>query len=356
MAVSTWLGWFYHYVCGLSKPILENVLAYATGAQIVWACQFRQGWKREKFLKYPADCGAPSCSVELGTIKGNTFGKVVVKDRAYPPECADQLDNEFTILLQSFLTPHPNIVLPTTIVLDVEIDDDELFGSMWVSSLVLPYVGNQNLSDYMLQQRWGDATPLWSPRVVSDLFKQILGGLAHLHAYGIVHHDFCNENIIVNVSSDEQRTDGSLHLTICDFGVAEYVDAVSGHADPQRRSCGRVRNMAPEQRDESTVPITTQLDMFGLFMVGQSIIYSGRSIGSQQVPKLEEMIQNKEIVQQLFVDKVPLETVLERFYNFPPRTLTNLIDRCKHADPEQRPTAQHALNIVNQFASALPPK
>ena len=69
----------------------------------------------------------------------------------------------------------------------------------------------------------------------SPLFSQLLGGVEHAHAWGVVHRDLKPENIMV----DKQG-----HLKVLDFGIAKADD---GARTKTGTGMGTVDYMAPEQ-------------------------------------------------------------------------------------------------------------
>jgi len=74
------------------------------------------------------------------------------------------------------------------------------------------------------------------------LMRQILAGLAHAHAQGIVHRDIKPANIMI---SEEIGT--GPHVRILDFGLARLRGAISQHATQSMVVVGTPSYMAPEQ-------------------------------------------------------------------------------------------------------------
>ncbi len=92
---------------------------------------------------------------------------------------------------------HPNVVA----VLDVDATPDGK------QIMVLELVEGTSLGDLILE-------PMAQPRII-ELVKQILRGLAHAHAAGLVHRDLKPDNMIVR-----RGDDGVEILQIVDFGIA----------------------------------------------------------------------------------------------------------------------------------------
>lgn len=60
----------------------------------------------------------------------------------------------------------------------------------------------------------------WEPGPVCELLSQLLAGLAHAHARGIIHRDIKPENIIASFGPG-----GALIAKLVDFGIAKLLDA-----------------------------------------------------------------------------------------------------------------------------------
>ena len=85
------------------------------------------------------------------------------------------------------------------------------------------------------------------------LGKQVLAGLAHAHAHGIVHRDIKPANIMV--WSDAMGE----HAQVTDFGVAKIVDGPGGHS--QNLAIGTPSYMSPEQT--LGLPVDARSDVYG---------------------------------------------------------------------------------------------
>lgn len=97
---------------------------------------------------------------------------------------------------------HPNCVA----VIDCGLDDDAPF-------IVMELVYGRTLRQIL------DAGPIAIPRALS-LARQILAGLEHAHAHGVIHRDIKPDNILV-------RADGTHEVAqITDFGLAKCSDAL----------------------------------------------------------------------------------------------------------------------------------
>jgi serine/threonine-protein kinase len=127
---------------------------------------------------------------------------------------------------------HPNCVP----VIDFGTADDTPF-------LVMDFVAGHTLREVL----GGVALPI--PRALA-LARQVLAGLAHAHAHGIIHRDVKPENILV--WSDELGE----HLQLADFGLAK-VDAV---AISQQLAIGTPSYMSPEQT--LGLPVDARADVY----------------------------------------------------------------------------------------------
>ena len=88
--------------------------------------------------------------------------------------------------------------------------------------------------------------------------RQVLSGLSHAHAHGIIHRDMKPENIMVESSAAED------HVRIVDFGLAKLLgsqpDLTRGLA------VGTPNYMAPEQLSEGTVNERTDVYAVGIVL------------------------------------------------------------------------------------------
>ena len=115
---------------------------------------------------------------------------------------------------------------------------------------VMPYCSNGNLRQLMHSHPSG-----LSEHQAQEMFRQILGGLYHIHSRGVCHHDISTDNIMLN-------EDGK--CVIIDFGMClrapfSYPDDPAGSEDVtditmgttrrlihSQNRCGKLRFIAPE--------------------------------------------------------------------------------------------------------------
>jgi serine/threonine protein kinase len=102
-----------------------------------------------------------------------------------------------------------------------------------------PYVVMDLFGGVTLRQTLDDDHGRIAPPRALHLARQLLAGLEHVHAQGIVHRDVKPENVLV--SSDPGFDD---HLRIVDFGLAQLHD---GAVLPAEVAIGTPSYMAPEQ-------------------------------------------------------------------------------------------------------------
>ncbi len=77
--------------------------------------------------------------------------------------------------------------------------------------------------------------------LLRDVLLQILDGLAHAHARGVIHRDLKPENVLLHVESDRLR------LMLTDFGIAHVIDGAPIDGTASTNSAGTPHYMAPEQ-------------------------------------------------------------------------------------------------------------
>ncbi|HLC32836.1 MAG TPA: serine/threonine-protein kinase [Candidatus Nanoarchaeia archaeon] len=137
----------------------------------------------------------------------------------------------------------------------------------------------------------------------------ILSGLAYVHEQGIAHRDLKPENILLN---------GQGEPVICDFGTAA-ANAVHNTLNTNANGEGTTEYRAPEQQRGKGGP-PADLYAFGF------ILY--------------EMLTGKR--------PTPQFTPASNTAGSSPR-LDDLIAQCIKNNPQERPTAQHALAILNSL-------
>ena len=119
---------------------------------------------------------------------------------------------------------HPNVVTIT----DFGIDEGKPF-------LVMDMLSGRDLASMMKAGRV-------APERAIGIVRQILRGVAHAHARGLVHRDLKPHNIMIEVLED-----GSDHVTVLDFGLARDITGTGTSLTRSGIVVGTPAYMAPEQ-------------------------------------------------------------------------------------------------------------
>lgn len=127
---------------------------------------------------------------------------------------------------------HPNCVP----VIDFGVDAGAPF-------LVMDFIDGRSLRDVLFDG------PLAIPRALA-LAHQVLAGLAHAHAHGVIHRDIKPENILVRLDEAGE------HVHITDFGLAK-LDALGISQDV---AIGTPSYMSPEQT--LGLPVDARADVY----------------------------------------------------------------------------------------------
>ena len=122
----------------------------------------------------------------------------------------------------------------------------------------MEYCENHTLRHLIKEGLYTDTDKSWR------LFRQILEGLAHIHANGIVHRDLKPDNIFITRNG---------YPRIGDFGLATtgMVVAARGSdalvAGPETRSIGTTYYVAPELGSKGSGKYSTKVDMYSLGII-----------------------------------------------------------------------------------------
>ena len=186
--------------------------------------------------------------------------------------------------------------------------------------LVMDFVAGRTLSAVMREG---------SPSIARALHlgKQILAGLAHAHARGIVHRDVKPANIMV--WSDALGE----HAQVTDFGVAKLLDAPGSHS--QDLAIGTPSYMSPEQTLGQ--PVDARSDVYGAGVLLYELLAERKPFHAAQA--FELMWLHREAPVPAFDDVAPHRSI--------PPAIEGVVRRALAKAPEDR----YASAV--QFADAL---
>lgn len=172
-----------------------------------------------------------------------------------------------------------------------------------------------------------------------DIGRQIARALAAAHAAGIVHRDVKPENVMV-------RADG--YVKVLDFGLARVADPVGGsHSTHTNQDTapdtllGTTAYMSPEAASASTVGPPG--DVFGLGIVLYEMAAGRRPfVAATSIGVLASIVSEH---------PVPLARLNASI----PYVLDDLVHRMLAKEPERRPTAGEAADLLTELQSGGSP-
>ncbi|MBA2541502.1 MAG: serine/threonine protein kinase, partial [Deltaproteobacteria bacterium] len=181
--------------------------------------------------------------------------------------------------------------------------------------LVMDYVAGKTLRSVI------DDAPLGPMRALG-LVRQIVSGLAHAHAQGVVHRDIKPANIMI---SEEIGT--GEHARILDFGLARLRGAVGRDATQHNMVVGTPNYMAPEQTVGGGT-IDARTDIYALGVVLFEMIAGERPFQAEDtlallgmhraapIPKLADRLDRTIVLPngvQLLIEKAMAKAPDDRF-------------------------------------------
>lgn len=169
-------------------------------------------------------------------------------------------------------------------------------------------------------------------RPVADILRPVLEGLSYAHSQQVIHRDLKPENIMI----DDRKND--FRVRILDFGIA-IVDLLDQDGNPTAECAipaGTFTYMAPEQvRSERLGP---PCDIYAIGLIAWEMLV-GRLPFEPIDPRA--LLREKLIASRGY-------QLGEHVIEAPP-ALTELIEACTRPEPDRRPTAAHALAVLNHL-------
>jgi hypothetical protein len=215
---------------------------------------------------------------------------------------------------------HPNIVT----IVDIDVD------ASGMPFLVMELVNGESLSAQ--QARFGD------PAFAREVVRQLAGGLAALHAAGIVHRDLTPANVLI-----ELQPEGRLRVKIVDLGIARVsaVDVEGTTLEP------------------TPAPVSGSLTRSGLLMGTPLYMAPELANGVKNASPSCDLWSLGVVAYQVACGRLPfLDPPVQwsrRGLRRPPaidtRSLTEpirgVVERCLEVDPAERPTAAEVVAALS---------
>ncbi|HLU68609.1 MAG TPA: serine/threonine-protein kinase, partial [Kofleriaceae bacterium] len=166
--------------------------------------------------------------------------------------------------------------------------------------------------------------------------RQILAGLAHAHAQGIVHRDIKPANIMLS-----EATGTGDHVRILDFGLATLRDAHSSDLSQTAVVIGTPNYMSPEQ--SMATKVDARSDIYSTGVVLFELVTGRKPFTAEDTYEL--LLQHRSA-------PVPRLDQIQPDADFPP-ALQDVIDRALAKQPEDR--FQSAIEFADALDAALAP-
>lgn len=213
---------------------------------------------------------------------------------------------------------HPNIIKHIE-AYEVNTGSTDIHGNLILYHVgILEYANNGTLADLLKK-----GTPDY--RLIEDLAKDIIEGLAYLHSQNIIHRDLKPTNILLFNEGEKLRA------KITDFGIAKRIDATAAST----QLVGTVEYMAPEFF--STGNITPASDMWSL-----GVMLLEALTGTHPFGKTTLRLSNEQII----------NNILNKDLNSATQNLTEplkgVITRCLLREANLRPQSTNELKGLLQ--------
>ena len=205
------------------------------------------------------------------------------------------------------LPPHPHIA---------QVYD---FGEEDENGACLPYVVMELVNGHTLQERVADG-PL-PPRTVFRICGEVASALEAAHAEGLVHRDIKPANVMVTPAGAK----------VVDFGIA----AAAGPGEPEDVVLGTPAYLAPERLTGDAVQPATDVYALGVLLY--------RLLANESPWTVESTTQM--LNAHVYIEPAPLPPLP----GVPP-AVTDLVQRCLHKEPAERPSAAEAAAVLADAA------
>lgn len=175
------------------------------------------------------------------------------------------------------------------------------------------------------------------PARAVDLILQVLRGLEHAHAQGVIHRDLKPQNIFVT-----READGSQVLKLVDFGIAKIVTGDGAQEQMTRAGMvfGTPQYMSPEQA--LGVDIDARADLYAVGVLLYQLVTGRLPFNSDDPVALIRM--------QVSTEPPPLP-------NSVPQELTAIVMRLLAKQKDQRyPDARTVRMALERYRGALDPR